>query len=164
MPTNNIAHILEGNPVDPNHQVVNADLRLWLQEVYALVAPGGVLGTVSQSGGVPTGALIERDINANGQYTRFADGTQICTGSITITNSATATGSIFTCASEVAWLYPAVFATTSLLSVFGSPRSSGAVWARGRAASGAQANFRLFSSLSSVGAYAVEVAAIGRWF
>ncbi|WP_303698689.1 phage tail protein [Pseudomonas aeruginosa] len=40
-----------------------------------------ILGTVSQSGGVPTGAIIERGSNANGEYVRFADGTQICTNS-----------------------------------------------------------------------------------
>ena len=39
---------------------------------------GNILGTVSQSGGVPTGAIIERGSNANGEYVRFADGTQIC--------------------------------------------------------------------------------------
>ncbi|WP_158971824.1 DUF2793 domain-containing protein [Chachezhania sediminis] len=38
-----------------------------------------LLGTVSQSGGTPTGGVIERGSNANGQYVRFADGTQICT-------------------------------------------------------------------------------------
>ena len=37
-----------------------------------------VVGTVSQSSGVPTGAVIERGGNANGGYVRFADGTQIC--------------------------------------------------------------------------------------
>lgn len=37
-----------------------------------------IVGTVSQSGGVPTGAVIERGSNANGEYVRFADGTQIC--------------------------------------------------------------------------------------
>ena len=37
-----------------------------------------ILGTVSQSGGVPTGAIIERGSNANGQYVRYADGTQEC--------------------------------------------------------------------------------------
>jgi len=37
-----------------------------------------ILGTVSQSAGVPTGAIIERGSNANGEYVRFADGTQIC--------------------------------------------------------------------------------------
>lgn len=39
-----------------------------------------ILGTVSQSSGVPTGAIIERGSNAAGEYVRFADGTQICTG------------------------------------------------------------------------------------
>jgi hypothetical protein len=41
---------------------------------------GNILGTVSQSGGVPTGAIIERGSNANGEYVRYADGTQICLG------------------------------------------------------------------------------------
>ena len=51
---------------------------------YALAAAAlrygknNVLGTVSQSAGVPTGAVIERGSNANGSYVRFADGTQIC--------------------------------------------------------------------------------------
>lgn len=37
-----------------------------------------LVGTVSESGGVPTGAVVERGSNANGEYVRFADGTQIC--------------------------------------------------------------------------------------
>lgn len=37
-----------------------------------------LVGTVAQVGGVPTGAVIERGSNANGEYVRFADGTQIC--------------------------------------------------------------------------------------
>ncbi|TKT42567.1 hypothetical protein [Rhizobium sp. LC145] len=41
-----------------------------------------ILGTVSQASGVPTGSIIERGSNANGEYVRFADGTQICTKSI----------------------------------------------------------------------------------
>ena len=41
-----------------------------------------LLGTVSQSGGVPTGAIIERGSNVNGEYVRFADGTQICTTTV----------------------------------------------------------------------------------
>ena len=40
-----------------------------------------ILGTVSQSAGVPTGAVIERGANANGEYAKFADGTLICTAS-----------------------------------------------------------------------------------
>ena len=36
-----------------------------------------LVGTVSQTGGLPDGAGIERGANANGEYTRFADGTQM---------------------------------------------------------------------------------------
>jgi hypothetical protein len=37
-----------------------------------------ILSTVSQSGGVPTGGIIERGSNANGEFVRYADGTLIC--------------------------------------------------------------------------------------
>lgn len=36
------------------------------------------VGPVTQTGGVPTGAIIESGSNANGNYTKFADGTLIC--------------------------------------------------------------------------------------
>lgn len=37
-----------------------------------------IVGTVSQSGGTPTGAIVETGTNANGTYTKWADGTMIC--------------------------------------------------------------------------------------
>uniref|UniRef100_UPI000AB9DC74 phage tail protein n=3 Tax=Pseudomonas TaxID=286 RepID=UPI000AB9DC74 len=43
-------------------------------------AVADIVGAVSQSGGVPTGAIIERGSNANGDYTKYADGTMICRG------------------------------------------------------------------------------------
>lgn len=39
------------------------------------VSRSDIVGTVSQSGGVPTGAIIESGSNANGSYTKLADGT-----------------------------------------------------------------------------------------
>ena len=39
---------------------------------------GNILGAVSESSGVPTGAIVQRGSNANGEFVRFADGTQIC--------------------------------------------------------------------------------------
>lgn len=41
-------------------------------------AVADIVGTVSQSGGAATGAIIERGSNANGEYVKFADGTLIC--------------------------------------------------------------------------------------
>ena len=51
-----------------------------------------ILGTVSQSGGVPTGAIIERGSNANGEFVKYADGTMICT--FLDTSNVTATVSV----------------------------------------------------------------------
>lgn len=45
---------------------------------YKIWHAGNVVGTVGQSGGIPTGAIIENGSNANGRYTKFADGTLIC--------------------------------------------------------------------------------------
>lgn len=64
----------------------DADRTLWFRRRTAGAWGGwkriydwaNILGTVSQASGVPTGAIIERGSNANGQYVRFADGTQIC--------------------------------------------------------------------------------------
>ena len=48
-----------------------------------------IIGTVSESGGVPTGAIFESGVNANGRYVKLPDGTVECWASITLTyNSA----------------------------------------------------------------------------
>jgi len=75
-----------------------------------------ILGSVSQSGGVPTGALIETGSNANGRYRRFADGSQECWHVAT------------SAASAQTWTYPAAFAgiqTTSASARGGTPLRSG---------------------------------------
>lgn len=64
-----------------------ASTRTALGTTGALYSRDSILGTVSQSGGVPTGAIIERGSNANGGYVRYADGTQICTGAVTVSGT-----------------------------------------------------------------------------
>lgn len=62
-----------------------------------------ILGTVGQTSGVPTGAIIEQGYNTNGWYIRFADGTQICRTRISL-------GSIAANAAfAVTWTLPATF-------------------------------------------------------
>src|SRR5690606_21056813 len=51
----------------------------------ALSGMQAILGTVSQSGGVPTGALAETGSNANGSYFRFVGGLQVCMHEVTLT-------------------------------------------------------------------------------
>ena len=80
---------------------------------------GNILGTVSQSAGVPTGAIIERGSNANGEYVRFADGTQICSGRLSEgLGSATEHGSsLYYYLKPLTW--PASFSDIPTLSGYG---------------------------------------------
>ncbi|WP_428929888.1 DUF2793 domain-containing protein [Marinibacterium sp. SX1] len=64
--------------------------------------PGNLLGPVSDSGGIPTGAVIERGSAGGGRYVRWADGTQICTAQLTLSQ---ATGGRL----EASWTYPLPF-------------------------------------------------------
>lgn len=51
---------------------------------------GNIINVVSQSSGVPTGGLIERGSNGNGEYVRYADGTQMTWGLQSFNASVTA--------------------------------------------------------------------------
>lgn len=80
-----------------------------------------ILGTVSQSGGVPTGALMETGSNANGSYVRWADGTQMAFGNLTTdaVNTVTETGGWYG-SSAVEWTMPVGGWVTGSLRVFGA--------------------------------------------
>ena len=130
-------------------------------EVYT---QGSILGTVSQSGGVPTGALIERGSNANGEYVRFADGTQICTNQAFQTSDT----------ADTTWTYPASFLYPASP---GRPAVSGAASALssapaflsigGISGSGTVANDVAVRAVNLNGdrvALAASLIAIGRWF
>lgn len=68
-----------------------------------------IIGTVSQSSGTPTGAIIESGSNSNGAYTRFADGTQICSNFSSVSDTGT-------------WTFPAVFSANP--NVFAQPHGT----------------------------------------
>ncbi len=65
-----------------------------------------IIGTVGQSLGVPTGAVIERGSNANGEYVKFADGTMMCRWKPTFISITIAP---LTASGPHPWIYPAVF-------------------------------------------------------
>lgn len=72
---------------------------------------GTILGTVAQDGnGVPTGGVIERGSNANGDYVRFADGTQICTSPDIATGPISNQAGALWQSNHLAWTFPAAFA------------------------------------------------------
>ncbi|MGP3699918.1 hypothetical protein ACTVZP_22200, partial [Rhodobacter sp. NSM] len=84
-----------------------------------------ILGTVAQSAGLPTGALIERGSNANGEYTRFADGTQICfINAFDLPYLPGAGGAV--CQGD--WTFPATFAAQpAVMAMLNGPNTQGTV-------------------------------------
>ncbi|MFD1330271.1 hypothetical protein [Mycoplana ramosa] len=122
-----------------------------------------IVGPVSQSGGVPTGAIVERGSNANGEYVRFADGTQICS-IVGIKNDATlAQGSLFRSNAGATWTFPAAFSTTAGLSVSGTA-ASGVRWISSSPVSVSSVSILHYQATSSAAMVDSQLSAIGRWF
>ncbi len=108
-------------------QIPNAQVRNDLTPDKAF-RRGNVLGAVAQAGGVPTGALIERGSNANGEYVRWADGTQICWKTLNVGSSPFGPiGSISLSVGADGGTYAASFAGVPSVSV-GVDSSTGLVW------------------------------------
>jgi hypothetical protein len=122
-----------------------------------------VVGTVSQSAGIPTGAIVERGSNANGEYIKFADGTLICTRNVTINlliSSALAGGFR---SSGQGWTYPAGF--TVAPSVSGALTTLNGMGVSFSAPGTASASFVATAVTSQAAAdVGFNLQAIGRWY
>lgn len=119
-----------------------------------------ILGGVTQSGGVPTGAIFQKGSSANGDFTLFASGLGICTYLQASVVATANTDMTFT------WSFPAVFSKVPF---------AGA-WVRGGNANDTFTLNRLTvaptsgSSATIVGnfsvgqTYYISLVAIGNWF
>lgn len=143
-----------------------AATRTALGTTGALYSRDSILGTVSQSAGVPIGAIIERGSNANGAYVRFADGTQICTSALlSAGNVDEALGYVFR-TGEIVWTFPVVFAerpTTSGIEFAGV----GNCWVTRGDTTPESANSASYRICRAVGVGLAPYAkfmAIGRWY
>lgn len=130
-------------------------------------AKSNAVGTVSQSGGVPTGALFESGSNASGAYLRMLDGTQICykrvaIGGVSIGSPA---GSVF----YSGGVNPGAFAATYV----GIPTtqvvvqsSSGLCWSTvaGDPTTLQFGTIFIISPTSTSATITLNCIAIGRWF
>ena len=126
-------------------------------------AVAAIVGAVSQSGGVPTGAIIEKVVNANGEATKFADGRMICIGSIA--DFSVAAGAVATV--SPLGTFPVLFIDTAyVFQAFGSPNTSNDVYGYIRTNSklnwSATALFRNGPVAQTIGSG--QYVAIGRWF
>lgn len=125
------------------------------------VTRSNLLGTVSETGGVPTGGVIERDSNANGEYVRFADGTQICTiTNLTAANCSTAQGAGFR-SDDIEWTFPAAFAASPVVT---PDFDNDDCWGSTGGITTTGCNVRALSFVTKASALNGRVKAVGRWF
>lgn len=129
-----------------------------------LYGTANLLGTVSQSGGVPTGKVIERGSNANGEYVRFADGAQICVCEKASTDAQNvAVGSLYRTDGE-ALTFPAAFSTTTGLSVMPGFTGDTAAWFTCDAPTTTSVHTRRVGIFNMAIDVTYRIVAIGRWF
>ena len=121
-----------------------------------------ILGTVSETAGVPTGAIIESGSNSDGKYTKFADGTMICTKEASGLDVTDSQGSIYQSSSSIQWTFPVAF--TALPASWGSPLNASRFWCSGGSTSLTESNHRLCAATSEGSSIASRLTAIGRWF
>jgi hypothetical protein len=97
---------------------LNADGTSWSAWVRA-ITQADIVGTVSRSGGVPAGGVIESDVLGSGHYVRFADGTQICHSTRNLSRDS---------ASQLhnLWTFPKAFVNADYRVTFGHRNLSGA--------------------------------------
>lgn len=147
----------------------SAATRTALGTTGSLYSRDSILGTVSQSGGVPTGAIIERGSNANGEYVKFADGTQICVGVTNTQSCSAAFSTLFYNPTVCSGTYPAIFSVspTEVLAIakradgLGSVRLTGSQVATGSTT--ATPGYRGVSETSGQ-TVSFSYTAVGRWF
>lgn len=124
---------------------------------------GSILGTVSQSSGTPTGAIIERGSNSNGEFVRFADGTQIVwSPELTITDIDSPTGNVFRAAETTGWVYAATFVDKPVICAFLDAANA---WVSGSSGgTNLTGNFRPMRSAPTTVQSVAYAVSIGRWF
>lgn len=128
-----------------------------------LFGQSNLLGAVSQTDGVPTGAVIERGSNTNGSYVRFADGTQICDARLVVKPATDATVGV----KSVQWTYPATFVNASTDVSLSFAIMSSRPDLRGTTSGGTNSMFGTIYYNETVGTntdVTAKAMAIGRWF
>ncbi len=124
---------------------------------------GNLIGTVSQTGGVPTGAVLERGTGANGDYTRYADGTLICyRTNLSVTNASTASGSLFKSSAAVTWSFPSVFSVAPAVNV--DCQSAGCWATMAGTPTTTSVALEAMSGVTQAAALTLRAMAVGRWF
>lgn len=114
-----------------------------------------ILGSVALAGSVPTGAVIENGSNANGSYTRFADGTMICRTAATFASSVSGAET---------WTYPSAFVSAPAVVATARNDSDTVLAEKLQTKSETAATVSVFSTATGLRVNVfVDMIAFGRW-
>jgi len=130
-----------------------------------LIGQRNAVGTVSQSASVPTGALIEAGTNANGSFTRFADGTQFCWTTLALASSPINVGFLggFRNSGQT-WAYPAAFGSPPSM-VSGNPGALTSLAVVVNTANNTACSvFHTAFASQPAANLSARILAVGRWF
>ena len=135
-----------------------------IQDGFQVYARDNILGTVSESSGVPTGAIIERGSNANGEFVKYADGTLICTIDVTFTSVDMTTAAMggFRSAGQ-SFTLPVNFSVAPVITALSNSANLQAIAGWSNHSPTAPTLF-LWRATSSTQTQRVAITAIGRWF
>ena len=126
-----------------------------------------IVGTVSQSGGVPTGAVVERGASAAGSWTKWADGTMICRKVISTDSISNVNNGVFITGQFSAGDWPVPFVENPIVSAIGIvPGTAWTMWAAnalGTSATSAGSWRGVASGTTTQGCF-INISAIGRWY
>jgi hypothetical protein len=123
--------------------------------------PGNIIGGVSEVGGSPRGAIIERGSSVDGDFTRFADGTMICTSNVISADTNIVVGAAFKSATQT-WTFPSEFIAPPVVSG-GAVSDVANLWVSAGQATTSVSSAVAFAHVSATGG-SFRLTAIGRWF
>ncbi len=130
-----------------------------------------ILGAVTQAAGVPTGAIIERGKNANGEYVKFADGTLICIQTIQFTSAINALiggkGSVYGSGGVPTVAMPASFIAIPVVVIDVNTSVGFTGWTGGKypATTSSWGPLLLLEAFERPSqSFTIQYMAIGRWF
>lgn len=122
---------------------------------------GNIVGTVAEIGGVPSGAIIESGSTVDGEYTRFANGLQICTSPQIAVDVDVSIGALFKSTTQT-WTYPATFVAAPVVNG-GNVSDVANLWVASGQSGIADCSAVAFAHVSTTGE-TFSLTAIGRWF
>lgn len=145
-----------------------ADQRIWFGARTAATGPmiwtalwhqRDVLGVVAQSGGRPTGAILQHGSTANGQFERRASGWMDCIRSNLSVENVTNLAVSLCSSADVIWTFPATFRPGEVPVV----SISSTIGVTVTALSATSVTFRLIAHSTISGEVSIWATAKGRW-